>query len=240
MVVTPPRALLADEAARFEIDAEQQTGLRGLTDLFTDAVRPFGVTAYAVGQLGKDGRPSVIYITTWPKAWTELYAANGFIADDPLVAEALATPDPFTWAEMKARREVAGNRVIDAAAGFGWREGFAVPIHGPGDARGVVALAAERMRMPDLPARAGLVRIARCCFAVARRLHDRQAAPTTLTRREREALALVARGLEDAAIGEALGVTRASAHMYVERAKRRLGAATRAQAVATALGEGWL
>lgn len=240
MVVASPPASLAAEASRFEIEAEQQTGLRGLTGLFTEAVRPFGVTAYAIGQLRKNGQPSVIYLTTWPKAWMELYAANGFIADDPLVAEALATPDPFTWEEMNTRRGIAGNRVIDAAAGFGWREGFAVPIHGPGDARGVVALLAERMRMPDAAARAGLVRIARCCFAVARRLHDRQAAPTLLTRREREALALVARGLEDAAIGEALGVTRASAHMYVERAKRRLGATTRAQAVASALDEGWL
>lgn len=240
-MVVVRQAPSADEASRFEIEAEQQTSLRGLTEAFTNAVRPFGVTAYAIGLLRKDGPPSVIYMTTWPKAWMELYAANGFITDDPLVAEALANPDPFTWNEMNARRTTSsGNRVVEAAATFGWHEGFAVPIHGPGSARGVVALAAERMQWPDRGARDRLERVARCCFAVARRLHERQAVRAVLTRREREALALVARGLEDAAIGEALGVTRASAHMYVERAKRRLGAATRAQAVATAIREGWL
>lgn len=238
MVVT--RAPAPDEASRFEIEAEQQTSLRDLAALFTQAVGPFGIATYAIGQLRKDGKPNIIYITTWPKAWMELYAANGFIADDPLVAEAVVNPDPFTWDEMMTERGYAGNRVIAAAAKFGWHEGFAVPVHGPGDVRGIVALAAERMQVPDRQARARLVRIARSCFAVARRLHDRQTAPLGLTPREREALALVARGLEDAAIGEALGVTRASAHMYVERAKRRLGAATRAQAVATALGEGWI
>lgn len=240
MVVSRAPAPAAEAAARFEAAAEQQTSLRELGPLFTRALGPFGVSAYAVGLLRRDGQPNVIYMTTWPRAWMELYAANGFIADDPLVAEAIANPEPFSWDEMKARRGLAGNRVIEAAAGFGWREGFAVPIHGPGEARGIVALAAERLQVPGAAARAALVRIARCGFATARRLHDRQAGPMALTRREREALALVARGLDDAAIGDALGVTRASAHMYVERAKRRLGAGTRAQAVATALGEGWL
>ena len=56
---------------------------------------------------------------------------------------------------------------------------------------------------------------------MARRLHDGQAHLLTLTLTCCEREALVAREL-----GDALGVTRASAHMYVERAKRRLGAST--------------
>lgn len=60
----------------------------------------------------------------------------------------------------------------------------------------------------------------------------------TLTARERDVLVLVARGCDDAEIGNTLGLTKTTAHSYVERAKRRLGAATRAQAVATALMQG--
>lgn len=187
MVVTRAPIPVAGATSCFAATAPQQTSLRDLATLFTHAVSRFGVAAYAVGLIHTDGQPNIIYLTTWPRAWVELYAANGFIADDPLVAEAIENPEPFSWGEMKARRGITANRVIDAAARFGWRDGFAVPVHGPG-----------------------------------------------------EALALVARGLDDAAIGDALGVTRASAHMYVERAKRRLGAGTRAQAVATALAEGWL
>ena len=133
-----------------------------------------------------------------------------------------------------------GNRVLEAAAHFDFHAGWALPIHGPRAMRGVVALAGRRLLIersdwPRLSAQS------RLCYALAQRLFASERHPRhVLAPREREVLALVARGLEDAAIGEALGVTRASAHVYVERAKRRLGAATRAQAVAIATAEGLL
>ena len=53
-----------------------------------------------------------------------------------------------------------------------------------------------------------------------------------LTPRERDCLALVAEGLSDGDIGERLGIAQLTAHAHVENAKRKLGAKTRAQAVA--------
>ena len=61
-----------------------------------------------------------------------------------------------------------------------------------------------------------------------------------LTEREREVLGLVAEGLTDLQIAAMLGFTAATAHYHVERAKTRLGAATRAQAVAIAVSAGFV
>ncbi len=57
-----------------------------------------------------------------------------------------------------------------------------------------------------------------------------------LTRRERDALALVAEGKTDWEISVILGVSEATARFHVDNARRKLGAVTRAQAVARLIG----
>jgi DNA-binding CsgD family transcriptional regulator len=53
-----------------------------------------------------------------------------------------------------------------------------------------------------------------------------------LTERERDALALVAEGKTDWEISVILGISDATARFHVDNARRKLGAVTRAQAVA--------
>jgi LuxR family transcriptional regulator, quorum-sensing system regulator BjaR1 len=57
-----------------------------------------------------------------------------------------------------------------------------------------------------------------------------------LTRRERDVLALVAEGKTDWEISVILGVSEATARFHVDNARRKLGAVTRAQAVARLIG----
>jgi DNA-binding CsgD family transcriptional regulator len=56
--------------------------------------------------------------------------------------------------------------------------------------------------------------------------------------REREVLGLLARGSTDAEIATLLGLSSATVQTHVRNAKAKLGAKTRAQAVALALGQG--
>jgi len=58
--------------------------------------------------------------------------------------------------------------------------------------------------------------------------------PPALTRRERDCLALVAQGYSDGGIAARLGIKPVTAHAHIESAKRKLGARTRAHAVALA------
>lgn len=244
-------------ALRAEIAAADT--LAALNGRFRRAVQAQGFSTYAVGFIpdcaveggtGSDAQEPFLLLD-WPREWLELYARQGFAADDIAVAEAARTSEPFTWREVQARHPGASAHIFAAAAEFGWGDGFVIPVHDPlaptGERFGVASLAAARLDRFDAPARAATVSVALTAFARARTL--RQTGPRTaghpagrpgLSERERQGLALVAEGLGDAEIGERLGVTRATAHFHVERAKKRLGAATRAQAVAIALLQGLL
>ena len=61
---------------------------------------------------------------------------------------------------------------------------------------------------------------------------------TELTEREREVLSLLAEGLDHEAIGERLQISAETVRTHVRKACDRLGAATRTQAVATAVRRG--
>ncbi len=60
----------------------------------------------------------------------------------------------------------------------------------------------------------------------------------TLTRRERECLALAATGKSDRQIGKILSLSEKSVSTYIQRAKLRYGVKTRIQAVVFALRDG--
>jgi DNA-binding NarL/FixJ family response regulator len=63
---------------------------------------------------------------------------------------------------------------------------------------------------------------------------------SALTRREQEVLALLADGLAHDEIAVRLGIGSETVRTHIRKASTRLGAATRTQAVATALRQGWI
>lgn len=261
----PAAASSGDEAGMKTSTPPDQTALRAeiasadtlpaLNGRFRRAVQAQGFSTYAVGFLpdwaveggtGTDAQEPFLLLD-WPREWLELYARQGFATDDIVVAEAARTTEPFTWSEVQARHPGASAQIFAAAAEFGWGDGFVIPVHDPqgppGERFGVASLAAARLDRFDALARAATVAVTLTAFARARTLRQTGAKAVgrpALSERERQGLALVAEGLGDAEIGERLGVTRATAHFHVERAKKRLGAATRAQAVAIALLQGLL
>ncbi|NNM71469.1 helix-turn-helix transcriptional regulator [Enterovirga aerilata] len=225
----------APEIRRFAQDAFRASCLEDLNALFRKELGRFGFNAFAAGMLRGEPRPGGFLLLQWPRAWLELYAARGFANEDIAVLEALRSPRTFTWTEIRAEQPDACPAIFAAAAEFGWHDGLVVPVHGPGPGRGIISLAAPRL---DLSAekRAEAVAISLTAFEAARRLAEAPSPGTdTLTQRERQALTLVARGLDDAGIAAALGISPATAHSHVENAKRRLDARTRAHAVALAL-----
>ncbi len=211
-----------------------------LAALYRRVTGAFGFDAFAFGFVPGPGASQTFLLLDWPRAWLELYAAQGFAARDAVVAEAARTARPFTWSDLRGRDPEVSRDIFEAAEAFGWRDGFTVPVHGPGEERGVVSLAAPSLDLSPA-SREGLAAISLIAFERAREFGGfRPRGPDALTARERETLALVAAGFPDAEIGERLGISTATAHFHVEQAKRRLGARTRAHAVALALGRGLL
>lgn len=226
-------------AAGFGRDAAAARTLPELNGLFNSFVRSYGFTAYAVGFLPvQQAGDQPFLLIDWPRVWLELYAREGFAADDAVVAAAAGATEPFTWSELQARSPGASARIFAAARAFGWSDGLLVPIrtqsNGPDPLLGVASLAAPTLEWLDGAGRQTLAETSALAFAHAVKLAGSRL-PAKLSDRERQALSLVASGRGDREIGTVLNVSTATAHFHVEQAKRKLGAITRAQAVATAV-----
>ena len=73
-----------------------------------------------------------------------------------------------------------------------------------------------------------------------RRIYETRRAMPGLATREREVLGLVAKGLGNREIGEALGISENSVKMHLKRCYFKLGVNDRAEAVTTAIQRGFL
>lgn len=210
--------------------------LSRFNDLFAAAVRPLGISAFAIGRMPQATEPGMLFSVRWP-GWIDHYAVNGFVSEDIVIDETLRSLEPFTWSELQRRRRGEGARVFEECSRFGWPDGFTIPVHGPDARRGLVSLAApSSLSSLGEVGRAELVRLAGAAYEQAWILaKDKMGAPLGLSAREQEALMLVADGQDDAGIALVMAISTSTAHAHVERAKRRLGASTRAQAVAMAI-----
>lgn len=210
------------------------TSLEALSDALAGKIRLFGINAFAFGQIPTaSGRLGGLSLIHWPR-WIEHYAINGFASQDSAIDEMQVAREPFTWGDLKSRRPDKGACVFEACSAFGWNDGLIVPIN---QYHGFVSLAApSSLQGWDSARRAEVSALATTAYIKSLSLPSALAqSPPQLSAREREALTLVALGRCDTDIGRLMGVSPSTAHAHVERAKRRLGAKTRAHAVALAL-----
>lgn len=207
-------------------------------DYFKECIAIHGYTASACGAfLPTDTGPEThFFFQDWPPDWIELYVRRNFVAADYVVAESRRRIAPFTWLEAKSERTLsrAEQDIWNTAGEWGWTDGFSVPIHGPGGYFGLVTMAGKEQPMP--PALRGkLHQLAflthERCRALARLapVADPQAA---LTHRELECIRWVAAGRIDSEIADLLGVSQTTVRSHIDQARAKLGARTRAQAVA--------
>lgn len=214
------------------------TELDALDATFARDVRSHGFPNYAAGVLSARDSRRQFLLLRWPRSWLELYAAEGFAQEDFTLEIAQCQPQPFTWLEAAADRPGASARIFEAAAVFGWLDGLVVPVHGPGSTRGIVNLASPTRVELGPEDREAVELIALAAYLRARELVDAPQRHGALSEREREVLGCVANGKNDTEIAALLGISRTTAHTHIERAREKLGAATRAHAVALAMMRG--
>jgi len=233
---------LAD-AFQFTRELHKLETLKDCTALFRRTVDPFGIDAFACGELDLANRArNAFYIIDWPDAWTKFYLDSGMIERDPLVDELATRIDPFTWTDLRhsLKLKKAGRAALDLAAVNGWSDGLVVPVPRGHSRVGLVSLVGRDSSFDS----ATVALLSLMCLSLhshVRSLVSREnfaLAPAGLTRREIECLILVARGFSDGAIGKNLGIAISTAHEHVENAKRKLQVRSRMQlvAIAAALG----
>jgi DNA-binding CsgD family transcriptional regulator len=212
---------------------------------FLSTIQLMGFSGGACGAwtgVGKN-RHHRFFFVNWPADWVELYNRSGWFGIDPLPIEARRRVAPFLLSELVgAKYTAAQNALLKAAWDYGWREGFAVPIHGPGSLQGLVTMVTRRDSFSlSRTDRAVIEAMARAVWERCRTAGDFgtfDPAPAPLSPREIECLQWAAAGKSDKDIATLVGISPATAHFHIERAKRRLGVKTRVEAVAVGVLNG--
>ena len=229
--------LLADSGFELVDHLERQKDIPSLLASFQRLVLAHGMDCFCIGdpshpEVQRDDRR---WGATWPVSWWWHYVSQNHIARDPIVARLNHSPLPFRWSQTHALANRSGKRVQDEAAAVGLTDGQALAVHGEGTG-GAVSIGARHY---DLSPRqqAGLQLAAYYLHARMASLRAKGAprTPRLLTPRERECLNWVAAGKTDWEIAQILNISEQTAHGYVQNALSKLGARTRAQAVALAL-----
>jgi DNA-binding CsgD family transcriptional regulator len=230
--------LLTDIGFEFIEHLERQRDIPALLASFQRLVLAFGLDGFCIGdpshpKLHRDDRR---WGATWPVKWYWRYVSQNHLANDPVIARLNLVTAPFRWSQTYADAGNRGRRVLDEAAEFGFRDGLAIPIHGESGAVAAVNIGGghyELSRRDEL----GLSLAAYYLHAriSGLRAQARPRPTAELAPRERECLKWVAAGKTDWEISQILAISEQTAHGYVQSALDKLGARTRAQAVALAL-----
>jgi DNA-binding CsgD family transcriptional regulator len=217
---------------------ERQRDIPSLLASFQRLVLSFGLDGFCIGDAAnpKVRRSGRRWGATWPVRWYWRYVSQNHLPNDPVIARINRVTTPFRWSQTYAGASAKGRRVLEEAAEFGFRDGLAVPIHGADGAIAGVNIGGGHYA---LSRRDELALTLAACYLHARiagiRAEARQQKVPDLAPRERECLKWVAAGKTDWEISQILAISEQTAHSYVQSALAKLGARTRAQAVALAL-----
>ncbi|MDT3380913.1 LuxR C-terminal-related transcriptional regulator [Labrys neptuniae] len=163
--------------------------------------------------------------------------AKTYVRRCPVTRHILSTDEAFFWTKTVSGRGEK-YRVVRTPRGAGVH-GLQIPVFGPAGLEGAVTYGGERIDS-SARARIALTIIGVTAFRSARRLIEGGGDDTAanLTPREREVLRWTAAGRRQADIAATLGLSERTVENHLRRARLRLGAATTAQAVRTAIRQG--
>ena len=220
-------------------DAIVACGRKARRESFASLAASFGFDGFSYILLGGPvTQPRLLeHWTSSGPAWTARYAARGYHLVDPRVTLTRHRSVPVVWGQASATNEPRMRDFLGDAGRHDVRGGVAWSACDARVGRAVVAWDANdtapiRHSLGTIALLAGVVHetlLAQCGVPPATRGN----AP--LTERERECVALVARGMTSADVGVKLGITARTANFHVGNAMTKLGAVSRGEAVARAI-----
>ncbi|GFE79194.1 hypothetical protein GCM10011487_11940 [Steroidobacter agaridevorans] len=185
--------------------------------------------------------PGAVVIHNYPHDWVAEYGERRLHQIDPVLIHAERTLLPFHWnsPEFLAQITTPQQEILAEAARRGLSRGYTIPIHlpwTPGALRASCSVVPASESI-DPSSYFALQLMAMHLYDAACRKNEPpiERLQKSLSLRERQCLELVAEGKSDWAIGQILRISEHTVHRYIESAKRRLGVATRVQAIICAL-----
>jgi DNA-binding CsgD family transcriptional regulator len=186
--------------------------------------------------------PGAFILHNYPDEWSRCFIGRKLHTVDPVMRHAERSLVPFFWnaAGFLGQMIEPQKRIMAEAAEFGLKRGYTVPIHLPWSAGSLRASCSLVPDSTDIDPRhySAAQLMAMYLYAAATRDQGSKFSDDNdkkLSQRERQCLELAAQGKSDWAIGQLLQISEHTAHRHIERAKRRLGVATRIQAVIYAI-----
>jgi DNA-binding CsgD family transcriptional regulator len=176
----------------------------------------------------------------YPEEWTRAFSQLNFHCIDPVFHLANQRYTPFFWDSEAFRADLTPVQrgILAEAQRFGVAHGYTVPIHPPRASyafRGSCSVVPDSASLDMASFFAVQLMGVYMYEALSRQSQQARPLPPCLTRRERQCLELAAQGKSDWAAGRILGISERTVHNHIEHAKRRLGVATRVQAIVQAL-----
>lgn len=174
-------------------------------------------------------------MNTRPQAFTDAYFGEHFDRVDPLLSELSRANRPFTWRSVYDRPlKPIQRRLENLAKSHGMVDGLLFVIQQVGNL-GIISFAG-----PDFVAESDRHRsaqlVATYAYSKLNHMHyPLRPLDEPLHWRERECLSWAAAGKTDTDIAQILNLSQHSVHVYIERAKTRLGASNRTAAVVEAI-----
>lgn len=201
-----------------------------------DFITPLGISGMVYSS-GRQAAP-LVQGTEPVRRWVRHFVERNYFVVDPLYAAARKSVVPQFWHAGQRRPQDTPEqvRIYEEIGEFGIAQGFDLAIRDHED-EASLCFYCEDARV-DLPAIHPPVLIgALYLHEAVRRCSEgsRVAAGPNLTPRERECLQLVRDGLTYAQAAQRLGIRERTVTFHLQNAKRKLGVATLAQAMACAL-----
>jgi LuxR family quorum sensing-dependent transcriptional regulator len=225
------------------IEAVEQTRTAAeIEDCLLRLAAGFGLTGLFAGIVPTRPAPlaelrSRILFQRFPTQWLDRYSSKGYVFRDPIIQHLSHERAPFTWQEgykrCPQRRNV--NLIRGEAAEFGLRDGYVVPISTM-DGK-IASLSFGGPGMIPVSADLSVLNFA-ASYALGRhltRIATRQRVNSNLTAREWDCLLWAGEGKTDWEISVILGISRSTVTKHIMAAREKLGAVSKAHAIATAI-----
>jgi DNA-binding CsgD family transcriptional regulator len=216
-------------------------GLGEGADLLLQAFEPFAISGFAAWIALDHDRvdPLTNVISSWPGDWLRSYIDEKRYFHDPVVQRATEKPGHFFWHDLHGPTSPEAIQLMCDAAACGLVDGFTLSWRSSGPVSTILSLSGGPLKWSSLD------------VAVAAAMADTFLLRTVFVRdriegirsnllspQERRILCLAAEGLTDHEIAQQLGLRRGTVVTHWRRARLKLGASTRTQAVARGLGLG--
>jgi LuxR family quorum sensing-dependent transcriptional regulator len=224
---------------------QRLTEYEEICDLIVKELEWFGLTHVTSISLPGPGRDASLLMNNRPQEYVDRYFEKNYVVRDPVVTELRNTLNPYTWGDVRARRDLskAEKAIIDEAREFDARDGFVIPM---ATLSGSVSLFSTCGREPNLSkrARAALEIIGVYSQHALKRAvigaQREEVSYTPLTPRELEILKRCKDGKTRPEIGEILSISPKTVEFHLRGIMDKLGASNQISAVVIALQRGLL